>query len=119
MRRVTLSLPSGSSSAVLLNGRGRVLAASARETTGSAEAIIRFTDGNSSDARLILPYSLAASESARDWYGDHGIPFEIGLYLDVVSGTAEASITIILEDEYEHWMGTIKLLEDLARMARP
>lgn len=64
------------------------------ETTGTARATIRLRDGGDANAAVIVPISLSAGESTRDWLGPQGIPCRAGVYLEVVSGSVEGSVVV-------------------------
>lgn len=67
---------------------------SVTETTGTTPAAIRLRDGNDLTGAAVLRYNLAANESTRDWFGDGGISFEGGLFLDVISGACEGTVFV-------------------------
>lgn len=68
-----------------------------KESTGAATASFQLHDGNDTTGPNVLPYNLAANESARDWFGDGGIFFEGGLFLNVLSGSCSG--TVFVSDE--------------------
>lgn len=76
----------------LSSAAGRVAGYAIRETTGSGTALIRIRDGFDATGDLLLPISLAASESARDWFMPGGISYTAGLYIEVVSGSIEGVV---------------------------
>lgn len=98
MHAQNITLPAGTASGVIANGGGRLLWHSFKETTGAASASYTFYDGNAPGKRIVLPVSLVASESTRDYMGRHGIPFEQGLYFSIDAGTVEGNIVIELDD---------------------
>lgn len=66
---------------------GAFLGAALSETTGVNPATLTLTDRVTGD--LIMPYTLAPNESARDWFGPVGIAYTTGLsvaYTGSVSG---------------------------------
>jgi len=65
---------------------GRLLGYAVRETSGSAAALIRLHDGPDTGGDVIMSISLAAGESARDWFGPGGIGVSYGLAVEVVAG---------------------------------
>lgn len=67
---------------------GYLAGVNVRETTGAATALVNLRDGGDVGGNIIASYSLAASESARDWLLPGGIPFTRGLYIEIASGTA-------------------------------
>jgi hypothetical protein len=97
-------MQSGNTQAVPLTGSDQVVAAfgciymgfSIRETAGST-AVIRIWDSPNStttDDSLLDPISLAANESAREYYPE-GINAGKGIWVDIVSGTVEGSVRVI------------------------
>lgn len=89
----------GAQSSTIVNGASQRLSASAgqlagyglRETAG-APAVVRLLNGVDTGGDLLVPISLAAGESVRDWFLPHGISFGAGLYVQVLSGTIEGAI---------------------------
>lgn len=90
----------GNTRATALTGSDQVVSAvpslyygfSIRETSGSASAVVRVYDNASAASGTILEeVSLAAAESAREYYAN-GIRAVNGLYLDVVSGAVAGSV---------------------------
>jgi hypothetical protein len=89
-------LLSGATPRVLYNGVSGKLTSSAarwigfhaRETSGAGTALVRFRDGDLG-GDLVGLVSLAANESAREWFGPGGIAVGQGLYAEVVSGQVE------------------------------
>jgi hypothetical protein len=82
------------------NGSGRVIWWAFRETSGSATAAFRLWDSSTNAGALLLPVGLNASESVSDSSGPFGIPYRVGLYLEVLSGAFEGTIQVI--DLHEH-----------------
>ncbi|MGH3571173.1 MAG: hypothetical protein ACRDUW_04990 [Pseudonocardiaceae bacterium] len=95
MRAHPLSIPSTAVSAQIDNAGGRVVWWAWRETTGAASATFRLRDGSGSAGQLLVPFSLAANDSTRDYPGLHSIPYDIGLYLEVLTGTVEGVVMVI------------------------
>ena len=76
-------------------GSGTLMGFALRESAGTAAAagaVLR--DGTSASADMIAPVNLAADESAREWYGPQGIPFNTGVYLDMQAGELEGVLYI-------------------------
>lgn len=65
---------------------------SLRETAGAA-AVVRIYDNTAADGTLLDTISLAADESAREFYPG-GIKAVAGIYFSLVSGTVEGSIRV-------------------------
>lgn len=99
MKPITLNLPS--TSRQLVNTSGCLTVHATRETSGSSSAVYRLWDGSSAAGTLILPVALAASESTRDDFREHHLVFKTGLYVELVSGTIEGSISVLVEHECE------------------
>ena len=91
MRTVAVNLPAASGS--LYNGSGCVLVHSTRETSGSAAAVYRLWDSADASGQLLLTVSLSAAESTRDIFLRHILPFNTGLYFELVSGALEGVVS--------------------------
>jgi hypothetical protein len=87
-------------SGLLDNTAGRLTFWSFTETTGAATAEIRLFDGSSAGGASIADITLAAGQSTRDWLGHDGLPYETGLFLQVVSGTVNGQVFSIPENEW-------------------
>ena len=61
-----------------------------RETTDAARTEFELRDG--SGGPLIVPVTLSAGQSTRDWLSGTGILVRTGLYLRVLSGSVSASL---------------------------
>jgi hypothetical protein len=72
-----------------------------RETSGTTAAIWRLWDGSNNAGALVAPFSLNAGESIREFPGFHTLPYRVGLFLEVLSGTIEGQVTIIPWGEKE------------------
>lgn len=83
----------GSDQAVAVAGADAYFGFSIRETAG-ATAVVRIYDNNSAAGTLVDSISLAALESAREFYPDGIQTIVGGLYVDIVSGTVEGSIRV-------------------------
>ena len=64
-----------------------------RETAGSTATIQIYDNASAASGVLLDTISLAANESAREWYGPQGIRAANGVYCDV-TGTVEGSVRI-------------------------
>lgn len=64
------------------------------ESTGAAPARCRIHDGRDATGPVMAPVSVAAGGTSPVWFGDTGMAAEIGLYLEVVSGSVEATLYI-------------------------
>lgn len=64
-----------------------------RETAGSTAVVRIFDNASAATGTVLEEISLAANESAREFYA-HGIAAAAGVYVDVVSGTVVGSVRI-------------------------
>ena len=99
MKPTTLNLPPQSGQ--LINTAGCLTVHATRETTGTTAAVYRFWDGSKAAGTLILPVSLTSGESTRDDFREHHLTFNVGLYYELVSGTIEGSVSLLVEHECE------------------
>lgn len=58
------------------------------ETTGTGTATVTLHDGATSDGQTVAVITLAANESARDYFGPGGISLPYGLYASVTGSVA-------------------------------
>lgn len=86
----------GAASQSLIQRCHAILFWSARETTGTAAATLRLLDSTGAGGALIVPVALVAGASIAQWLGPWGIPCAAGVYLDIVSGSAEGSIVVAM-----------------------
>lgn len=76
-------------------GSGILYGFSFRESAGTpAVAAFALRDGTSDSAGFISAVNLAANESAREWFGPQGIPFNTGIYLDIGAGELEGVLYV-------------------------
>lgn len=61
-----------------------------RETSGTNTALVQLFDGDDGTGAELLSVSLAANESARDWYGARGPSFDAGVYVKVTGAVTGA-----------------------------
>jgi hypothetical protein len=83
-----------SASQKLFTFGGFVRRVSIRESTGTAPATVRFWDGGDVTGQLVDPITLVANESARDQYARGEYPIRVGLFMEVVTGEVDLSVTI-------------------------
>jgi hypothetical protein len=93
---IPLDLPGASTQ--LINGRVLVLGMAVGELTGAAAAKVRFRDGTTVNGGRILPVTLGANETVRDWFGDFGFLYQQGVFFELVSGSVEGCIYVTPED---------------------
>jgi hypothetical protein len=103
MRAITIPFPTVSG--LLVGGGGCITWHSSLETTGSAAATYRLWDGASAANKNIplLPISLSAGQSTRDFIAPHILPFQQGVYFELVSGSVQGSLAVMVgHDCNEH-----------------
>lgn len=86
---ITPAAAGASNEHVLSGASGVLMGYGLRETTGTATATLELRDGQGA---LICPVTLAANESARDWFGPGGLSFVNGLQLVRVAGSADGAV---------------------------
>lgn len=116
MQPVVVPLASPAASGQVINIAGRITWFSLRETSGAAAAVVRYYDGSGASGKLMAAISLQASESTREWVGNHGLPFGGGLYLQVVSGSVEGSIVYVPESAWWESAMPVVIVGDLATL---
>jgi hypothetical protein len=88
---VIADAPADTADILAWNGSTRLLGYSFSEEAGAAAKII-LRDGNGTSGRVLAIISLAAGESARDWFGPDGIQVNTGIYVDRTAGTSLGAI---------------------------
>lgn len=94
MRTSVVNLPVASGQ--LLNTGGCLVIHATRETAGAA-AVYRLWDSADASGQLLLSISLSANESTRDFFPMHYLPFNTGLYFELVSGAVEGNISAMCD----------------------
>lgn len=97
----TIPISAGQLSGQLISGAGRLLVHTIEETTGAAGAKYTLFDGTGVSGTPLVPVTLAANESSRDYFGRHGIPFLTGVYIQVISGSVLGAIVVEVCDPRE------------------
>lgn len=97
MKTLNIVLPA--ESGLLLNTGGCLVAHSTEETTGSAAAHYRLWDGTTADSTLLMPVSLSADQSTRDYFNAHIVVFRTGLYYELVDGSIEGAVSVRVEHQ--------------------
>lgn len=83
--------------ALLTNGAGIVVGWAVEETTGLNVARVVIGDGNAAAiTRAIVPITLQASESSRDFPPNGGIMFQQGLAVQITAGTVAGVLHAVL-----------------------
>lgn len=95
MKAHQIAVPTPAVSGQLDNASGRLLWWAFRETTGAAPCTFRLWDGSNNAGRLMVPFSLSANGSTRDYPGMHSLPYVTGLYLEVLTGTFEGTVYVL------------------------
>lgn len=92
---LTLQIPTGTTDLSLIGGKGVLVGWAVKETTGAAVASFDLLDGQvAGGPKLLLPVTLAANESTRDW-PLVWIPFENGVFLDMNAGSIRGVVFVI------------------------
>lgn len=63
-----------------------------QETTAAAPATLALIDGNDQNGALAVPITLTANQSTRDIFGQPGLYFESGPYLQIVTGSIQGAL---------------------------
>lgn len=80
----------------LIYGRGAVVMGwSFVESTGAATARVNLYNGHDATGTLVVPISLLAAESTRDYLSPAGVYFDSGVWLEVVTGSITGSVWVI------------------------
>lgn len=88
-----LATPTTTSGVVVSTNIRTLLGWSVAESTGLATAKFRLRDGTGVSGKLIAPLTLAANESARDWFAEQALVINSGaLFLEMVSGSIEGTV---------------------------
>ena len=91
-----VAFPATTGSVVSLGGPCLVMGWGFLETTGAAGAVLEIYDGQDTTGELVVPISLLASESVRDWNAGDGIYCSRGVFVRVVSGTVRGAVWVRL-----------------------
>ena len=63
-----------------------------RNTSDVDPATVILRDGSDSNGEVLVPITLAAGESAREWFGPAGINVAAGLFVDVTDGDVDGCV---------------------------
>lgn len=87
-------LPFAATSAdvTLYTGAAVLLGWALVETTGTASAALDIRDGTGTAGQSVVPVTLAANESTRDYPPGNGIAIQFGLFIDMTSGSARGTL---------------------------
>lgn len=92
-----LTVPATGSQKVL-GGPGLLMGWSFLESTGAAGATVEVWDGGDTTGQLVTAISLVAGESTRDWLAGDGILLQVGLFVNVISGSVRGALWVRLRD---------------------
>lgn len=79
-------------SGLVMGGQGVLRGFGIMNTSATNPATVYILGGIDANAPLLVPVTLAANESVRDFFGESGIRTDRGLYVNVISGTVYGSI---------------------------
>ena len=63
-----------------------------RNTSGATPAVVVLRDGSDASGDMLVPITLAPSESVREWFGPAGVNVAVGVFVDVVSGDVDGAV---------------------------
>ena len=107
-----LYIPAPAVSQQLDNAGGRIVWWAFRETAG-AVASFRLWDSSNNAGQLLLPVNLPASGMTNGFPGLHSLPYDTGLYLEVLSGSVEGQVMVISGKHDEHYGIPVFILGDV------
>lgn len=103
MYAVVLPLPS--SSQPIYTAGGCLVWHAAKETTGSSTAGYTLWDNPIAAAGIeLMPVTLSAGESTRDYIKKHHLPFRNGLYFNLDSGAVAGSVSVLINHDCRQHM---------------
>lgn len=70
---------------------GSLVGFALRETTGAAAAVVELRESDAAGP-LLVPITLTAGASVREWFAPGGVNFSNGLFVVVVSGSVDGSV---------------------------
>ena len=118
MNTRNLQVPNNTPSFSMSSGACRVLSTHLIETSGTTSAIIYLRDSLTSSNDVITVISLAPGESARDYFGKHGLECESGVFLHVLNGSVRGNIQVVMEDEYQAWYERVQIYPGIREEAK-
>jgi len=106
VRRALLSLDELTSGQLagtspLIGGSGCITWVSLYETTGSNAAVCTLSDGPAAQGQGMMFYNILAGESTRDSSGLHRVPFVVGLFITVSSGSVGGAVVAWVDHDCE------------------
>lgn len=108
MQSLTIVLPDASGQ--LVNTGGCLVFHASEETSGSAAAHYRLWDGTDTSGALIVPVSLSADQSTRDFFPAHIAMFRTGLYYELVDGAVEGAVGVRVDHNCDKVENAIMVL---------
>jgi hypothetical protein len=94
-RRLRLiPVPTTTADTQVVNTECRLIGFTFAETTDSAVAEVQLFDGHDENGVLVAPIKIASGASMLSNCGLSGWPITAGIYLEVLSGSVQGSITI-------------------------
>lgn len=94
-------------------GRGCITDSQLVETTGDASATVTLHDGTSENMQVLRDYTLSEGQSTSEQWGLHWLPFEEGIYVHTISGSAKGSITCWVDHNCRWWVVAPHLAAEL------
>lgn len=86
------------SAAIHAGGATHLVGWALKETSALNTAFVRIRDGKGTDGDVLVPISLAASESTRDLMPEWPVWITTGnLFLEVVSGSVEGVVYVLMD----------------------
>lgn len=79
---------------VIASSRGAYHGFTLRETAGAVARVDVYDHPSAASGTLLDSISLAANESAREWYTPGGLEAQKGIFVDIVSGSVVGSIRV-------------------------
>lgn len=84
---------------VLFTRRGILMGFSLRETTGAARTALQVIDGGDTNGTILVFPQASANASQVAWFGKDGPWISAGLFVHVVTGTADIVLWVRYTDE--------------------
>ena len=88
-------IPATSASRVLFGPGALVAGWALMETSGTAPASLVLVNGQDATGTIVVPVTLTAGQSTRDYLAGGGVLFDSGVFLRVVSGSVSGSVWVV------------------------
>jgi hypothetical protein len=95
---------------VLVVGRGVVTFFNIAETSGAAAAKVTLWDGEGTSGQVLANIVLLSATSKENAPGLSALPFEHGIYAQVVSGAVAGNIAVRLAESEAEWGALMKFV---------